>query len=155
MDAGRPQGRDVIGSYLDTVGTITSSEAEEISGGGVPDEEGPSGPQQSGVSGEERAGAMASAVGGPAGEAGDSGETEDPGAGGHGASMNRVLTRLSAVERMPLTELTADLRTPMLEAAVLLAKLRESGLVRIDGHPGQETVALTEAGRTVAELSAS
>ena len=136
MDPGRAPGRDVIGGYLERVGTIEAPDQPDTS-------------QASGASAES-----AAESGAPA-ETGAGASEAEAEASSQGMKMNLVLGRLASGDRAPISDLASELQMPMLEAATLLGKLSESGLVVIEGDPGREFVSLTDAGRTVAEIAAS
>lgn len=137
MDPGRAPGRDVIGGYLERVGTIEAPDQPDTS-------------QASGASAESAAAGSEA----PAETAGGASEAEAE-ASSQGMKMNLVLGRLASGDRAPISDLASELQMPMLEAATLLGKLSASGLVVIEGEPGREFVSLTDAGRTVAEIAAS
>ena len=129
MEAGRSRSRDVVGTFLETVGSSSGSAAQSAY--------------------RPRPATAESAV--PA--------SEDSPVSGQVASepaqspMQLVLTHLEGPGEAPLTELAAGLGMPMLEVAGLLNKLTTTGLVAIEGEPGREMVILTESGRTIAELA--
>jgi hypothetical protein len=139
MDSGRPPGRDIIGGYLQQVGTIEAPIEFDPSQSSVASEETPAVTESAAVDSSAGTGSPAS----------------DAEVGAQGNKMNLILGRLANGDRAPLTDLAAELQMPTLEAAVLLTKLSSSGLVVIEGEPGREMVSLTSAGRTVAEIAAS
>jgi predicted transcriptional regulator len=131
-----PSGRDVIGTYLERVGTIRSPTDNEMAQQAVE----PSWAQEEPSPVQTEAPPSVS----PESEA----ATQQ-------SRMALVLSLLAEARQLQLPDLVGRLGIPTLEAAVLLTKLSSTGLVSIAGDPGRELVSITESGMTIAELSAS
>jgi predicted transcriptional regulator len=138
MDSGRTRSRDVVGTFLEAVGTPTPRPEERPSA--VPARPAPAAADAAGASAAAAPGAGSGAV-----EAVESGAPL--------AAMYQVLTHLEGPGTAPMTELAADLGMPLLDVAGLLSKLTATGLVAVEGDPGRENVVITDAGRTIAELA--
>jgi hypothetical protein len=142
MDVGRTRSRDVVGTFLETVrsGYPTANE------GGLQSQS----PRGTPLDPQSATGDSLRASSGEHEELGSEGDAA-PASGMSG--MQLVLGHLAGPGTAPLTELASDIGMPLIEVAGLLSKLSSTGLVSIEGDPGHETVSLTDAGRTIAELA--
>jgi predicted transcriptional regulator len=133
MESGRPtRSRDIVGTFLESVKTVRPSYDSTSSG----------------ATAAQTIAAKPTIENEPVESSEHGGDL-----GSQTSGMPAVLQRLSEAGEQDITELAAGLGMPLLRTAGLLGKLESSGLVTIGGEPGQERVALTEAGRTVATLS--
>jgi hypothetical protein len=70
-----------------------------------------------------------------------------------GPILPRVLGYLSQVDGSSIPDLASGIGSSLVETAEVVGRLKESGLVAVSGDPGAERVELTEAGRTVSQLT--
>jgi hypothetical protein len=141
MDAGRTRSRDVVGTFLEAVGTPV--QRTEQRNPPVPIHVVATGPAP---------GTAAASAEVAEGEGHRATET-DAGSEAPRSAMYLVLNHLEGTGMAPMTDLASDLDMPLLEVAGLLSKLSSTGLVAVEGEPGRENVVLTDAGRTIAELA--
>lgn len=70
-----------------------------------------------------------------------------------GLTVGAVLSFLKRKGETRITDVAVNLESPLLETAALLGTLQASGLVTIQGSPGEEVVALTKQGKTLATVA--
>ncbi len=149
MDAGRSRSRDVVGTFLDTVGDSRSaSQTRPPSTSSWPSAEPTSEAPAAIDDGSEFEAESETET-----SSADAAERVEPMRPSAPSIVGTVLGRLTDRDHLLITELAAELDVSILEIANVLEKLNSAGLIEIGGTPGREMVRLTESGRTVAGLS--
>jgi hypothetical protein len=67
-------------------------------------------------------------------------------------TLTNVLGYLGEHDGQSIPELARGLRSPILQTAEMIGKLKDSGVLTVDGKPGSERVTLTATGRNLSAV---